>query len=418
VTEVMRVQTSRVPRFEAVAATLLDDPYPAYATFRASGPVVRAGPAQWVVTRYAEVSALLRDPRLGEEFPEAYNRAAKGHGPIASFFRRIIVNRDPPYHTAVRRLMSAAFTPRLVVELGPRITALADELLEPALERGRMDVVTDLAYPLPVRVACELIGVRAGDWDAIKPWVNDLAKAFTGFVPEADRGAADAALERLRGYMADLYEERRRAPASDLVSGMAAALAGGGPLSRDEVVDNLVFLLFAAYETTVQLISTGLVLLLRHPRDLERLRADPSLLPGAVEEFLRFDSPVHSVVRLVREPVEVGGQTIRAGRVVHLFLASANHDERQFDRPEELDVLRSPNPHLSFGGGAHYCMGSALARLQAALAIGRVLERCATIEPAGEPVQRNNRTFRSYASVPVALRPAEENHARRQAHGT
>src|SRR5262249_52156547 len=158
-------------------------------------------------------------------------------------------------------------------------------------------------------------------------------------------------------------------PASDLVSGMAAALDAGHPLTRDEVVDNLVFLLFAAYETTVQLIATGLVALLRHPRDMARLRADPSLFPGAVEEFLRYDSPVHSVVRLAREPVGVGGHPIRAGRVVHLFLAAANHDERQFDRPDELDILRSPNPHLSFGGGMHYCMGSALARLQAAVAI-------------------------------------------------
>lgn len=405
--QVIRVRTSRVPRFEAVAATLLDDPYPTYATFREAGPVIRAGPAQWVVTRYAEVAALLRDPRVGEEFPEAYNRAAKGHGPIASFFRRIIVNRDPPYHTNLRRLMAAAFTPRLVAELGPRIATLADELLAPVAERGRMDVVPDLAYPLPVRVACELIGVRPGDWATVKPWVDDLARAFTGIVPEADRGTADAALERMRAYMVDLYEERRRRPASDLVSGMAAALAAGHPLSRDEVVDNLVFLLFAAYETTVQLISTGLVLLLRHPRDLERLRADPSLLPGAVEEFLRYDSPVHSVVRLVNEPVEVGGSTIRAGRVVHLFLASANHDERQFERPEEFDILRSPNPHLSFGGGLHYCMGSALARLQAAVAIERVLRRFALIEPAGEPVQKNNRTFRSYASIPVAVGPAE-----------
>lgn len=403
----MRVQTSRVPRFEAVAATVLDDPYPTYATFRDAGAVIRAGPAQWVVTRYAEVAALLRDPRLGEEFPEAYNRAAKGDGPIASFFRRIIVNRDPPYHTDIRRLMAVAFTPRLVVELGPRIAALADELLAPAAERGHMDVVSDLAYPLPVRVACELIGVRGGDWDTIKPWVNDLARAFTGIVPEADRGTADAALVRMRGYMTELYEERRRTPASDLVSGMAAALDSGHPLTRDEVVDNLVFLLFAAYETTVQLIATGLVALLRHPRDLERLRADPSLLPGAVEEFLRYDSPVHSVVRLVREPVEVAGHTIRGGRVVHLFLASANHDERQFDRPDELDIVRSPNPHLSFGGGMHYCMGSALARLQAAVAIGRVLQRFAVIELAGEPVQKNNRTFRSYASIPVAVRPAE-----------
>jgi cytochrome P450 len=405
-TPVTGTPTSQAPRFEALGATVLDDPYPTYATFRDAGALIRGGPAQWVVTRYAEVAALLRDPRLGEEFPEAYNRAAKGEGPIASFFRRIIVNRDPPYHTELRRLMAAAFTPRLIVELGPRIAALADELLAPALESGHLDVVPDFAYPLPVRVACELIGVDRGDWDRIKPWVNDLARAFTGFVGAADRGTADAALERLRDYMAGLYERRLAKPAADLVSGMAAALAGGHAITRDEVLDNLVFLLFAAYETTVQLIATGAVALLSRPRDLERLRADPALLPGAVEEFLRYDSPVHSVVRLVREPIEVAGRTIRAGRVVHLFLASANHDERQFERPEELDITRSPNPHVSFGGGMHYCMGSALARLQAVVAFERILRRFAVFEPAGDPVQRNNRVFRAYASIPVAVRPA------------
>lgn len=368
--------------------------------------MVRGGPAQWVITRYAEVAALLRDPRLGEEFPEAYHRAAKGDGPIASFFRRIIVNRDPPHHTDLRRLMAAAFTPRLVAELGERIGTIADELLAPALERGRMDVVPDFAYPLPVRVACELIGIPAGDWVTLRPWVGDLAKAFTGVVPEADRAVADASLERLREYVADRCETRRRAPASDVISGMATALDRGHAVTRAECIDNLVFLLFAAYETTVQLISTGAVALLARPDLLARLRADRTLLPGAVEEFLRYDSPVHSVVRLVREPVDVAGHVIRAGRVVHLLLASANHDERQFERPEELDVARSPNPHLSFGGGMHSCLGSALARLQAAVALSRVLERFAVFAPAGRPVQRNNRTFRSYASIPVVVRPA------------
>jgi cytochrome P450 len=399
-------QTSSVPSFRALEATLLDDPYPAYRTFRDAGAVIRGGPAQWVITRYAEVAALLRDPRLGEEFPEAYHRAAKGGGPIASFFRRIIVNRDPPYHTHLRRLMATAFTPRLVAELGDRIGAIADEFLAQALETGRMDVVPDFAYPLPVRVACELIGVPGGDWDTVKPWVGGLAKAFTGVVPEADRAVADAALQRLREYIAGLYEQRLRTPASDLISGMAAALAGGHAITRAECVDNVVFLLFAAYETTVQLISTAAVALLGHPEVLARLRADRALLPGAVEEFLRYDSPVHSVVRLVRAPIDVAGHMIRAGRVVHLFIASANHDERQFDRPEELDILRSPNPHLSFGGGMHYCMGSALARLQVAVAFERILERFAAFEPAGDTVQRNNLTFRSYASIPVAVRPA------------
>jgi cytochrome P450 len=405
-TAVIAKQTSSVPRFQALEATLLDDPYPVYATFREAGAVIRSGRAQWVATRYADVAALLRDPRLGEEFPEAYHAAAKGDGPIASFFRRIIVNRDPPYHTDIRRLMATAFTPRLVAELGERIGAIADSFLDPALERGHMDVVPDLAYPLPVRVACELIGVPGDEWDTIKPWVDDLARAFSGIVPDADRGIADAALVWMREYMDALFERRLRTPASDLITGMAAALASGHAITREEAVDNLVFLLFAAYETTVQLISTGVVALLSHPDDLAALRADPALMPGAVEEFLRWDSPVHSVVRLVREPVEVAGTTIRTGRVIHLFLASANHDERQFDRPEELDIRRSPNPHLSFGAGMHYCMGSALARLQAAVAFGRILERCAVLEPAGEVVQRNNRTFRSYASIPVAVRPA------------
>ncbi len=352
------------------------------------------------------MAGLLRDPRLGVEFPERFHRVMKGDGPTHGFFQRIVLSRDPPRHTVHRQLMARAFTPRLVRRMEGRIAAIADALLEPALDGGHLEVVAGLAFPLPVRVACELIGIPAADWDLISPWVRDLSTAFDGFVPRPERAAVDAALVRLRAYVSGLFAERRRAPAPDLVTELGRALGAGGEVSHQEVVDNVIFLLFAGHETTVQLIATGSAALLRQPQDQARLRADLSLLPAAVEEFLRYDSPVHSVQRLVREPVDLDGCTVRAGRVVHLLLASANHDERQFSDPERLDVRRAPNPHLAFGAGPHYCLGAALARLEATVAFERVLRRCAAFEPAGEPVQANRPTFRSFASIPAAVRPA------------
>ncbi len=392
-----------LPRYDVLDPAWGDDLYPLYKTLRDAAPLVRGGPARWVATRYADVARLLRDPRLGHQFPAGYHEAALGDGAAASFFRRIVLYRDPPDHDRLRGLVRGAFSASLVRALEVRIGELVRDLLEPALERGYLDAVEDLALPLPVMVICDMLGIPAVDLDAIRPRAADLARAFGTHVLEADRAAANAAVVWLRSYVDVLASVRERVPGTDLLSHMLAATGEGGRLSRAEVVDNVVFLFFAGFETSFHVLATGCAALARLPDQLARLRAEPALVPRAVEEFLRFDAPVQGVARLVNEPVEIGERTVRAGRVLVLLLGSANHDERQFTEPERLDVTRHPNQHVSFGGGIHHCLGAALARLEATVTFTALVDLTRSFEAAGEQTRGSKLGFHSFVSVPVAL---------------
>ncbi|HEU4421193.1 MAG TPA: cytochrome P450, partial [Pilimelia sp.] len=374
------------PRFDALDPAVIEDPYPTYARLREAGPLCRFGPGGWGVTRYADVVALQRDPRLGSEFPEDYHDMSVGPGPASAFFQRIMLYRDPPEHLRLRRLMGKAFSPATVRRLRGHIEFLADQLLDPVLERGRMDVTTDLAYPLPVLVICRMMGIPPQARDDVRQRAMDLGRAFTAIVPPEGRAAAHEAVDWLRGYLGELLEERRRHPSDDLLTALLSAEEEGDTLTHDEIVDNTVFAFFAGFETTVHLITTGFAALLRFPDEARRLYADPSLVPTAVEEFLRYDAPIQGTARLVREPIEIGGRTIRPGRVVVLMIGSANHDEREFTDPDRLDVGRSPNPHLTFGGGSHLCLGAFLARMEGEVLFDRVVRRLGAIEADGEPV--------------------------------
>jgi cytochrome P450 len=398
------VGTALPERFDALDPAVIDDPYPIYARLREAGPLCRMGPASFGVTRYADVAALMRDPRLGSEFPPEYHRMSVGDGPAAEFFHRIILYRDPPAHTRLRRLMSKAFSPGLVRGLAGHIGELVDELLAPARQTGRLDAVDDLAFPLPVLVVCELMGIPRADRSEVRPHALNLSKAFAAMVPEADRGAADTSVRWLQSYLTDLLAQRGRKPGRDLLSLLLQAREDGQKLTDEEIVDNAVFSFFAGFETTANLLASGCAALLEWPDQLARLRADPTLVPAAVEEFLRYDAPIQGTARLVLQPVQVGDRTVRPGRVLVLLLGSANRDGRQFTEPDRLDVGRDPNPHVSFGGGLHHCMGAALARVEGEVAFRRLLDTFALLEPAGPARRRTNTTFRAYASVPVTVR--------------
>lgn len=391
-------------RFDPLAPEILDDPYPAYARLREAGPLCRMGPGSYGVTRHRDVAALLKDRRLGSEFPDAYHRASAGDGAAGGFFRRIVLYRDPPDHTRLRRLLGQAFSTRLVRDTEPRIGELVDDLLAPARDTGRFDAVTDLAFPLPVMVVCALMGLSAEDRDLIRPRAVDLGKAFAAVVPEKDRAAADAAVTWLREYLESVLAERARRPGDDLLSRMLAAEDDGATLSHAEIVDNAVFSFFAGFETTMNLLATGCAALLDHPGQLARLRADRTLLPSAVEEFLRYDAPIQGTARLIHEPVTVGERTLRPGRVLVLLLGSANRDGTVFRDPDRLDVGRDPNPQVSFGGGPHHCMGAVLARLEARVAFGKLLDTFATLESGGAAMRRTDSSFRAYGTVPVRVR--------------
>ena len=396
------------PRFDPLDPDVQQDPYPTYARLRESGALCRGGPAQWVVTRYADVMELVRDPRLGSEYDADYHRIALGAGPLADFFGRIVLNRDPPRHTVLRRLIGQAFTPLAVRERGETIAAIVERALAPARDGARLDGVADLAHVLPIRVLADFVGLEPDCLDEVRPRALALSRAFATFLPEADRPAAHEAVTWLRTLVVDLFERRRCAPRDDLVSRLVSSpsSADGAP-SLDDLVDNVVFLLFAGFATTTDLLATGCAALLAHPGELARLRADPALVPSAVEEFLRYDAPVQVKSRLTREPVQVAGRTIRAGRILVLLIGSANRDPARFPDPDRLDVGRDPNPHLSFGGGGiHHCVGAALARAEAVAVFGRLVRGFADVRPDGPAIRRPSPSFRGYASVPMLLTPA------------
>lgn len=391
------------PRFDARDPAVVADPYPFYERLRAAGPICRMGPASFGVTRYADVARLVRDSRLGSQFPEAYHQASSGTGAASAFFARIVLYQDPPSHTRLRRLIGKAFSPSLIRRFRPTIEQMVDELLAPARENGGFDAVAELAYPLPVMVVCALMGIPASDYELVRPYALDLSKAFSAVVPEGERAAADQAIGWLREYLLDALAARRAEPGEDLLSRMVAAQADGARLSTDEIVDNAVFSFFAGFETSTNLISTGVAALLDHPDQLALLRADPDLVPGAIEEFLRYDSPIQGVARMVREDVELGGRRIRAGRVLVLLLGSANRDPDQFPEPDTVRVTRDPNPHLAFGGGAHLCLGAALARIEADVAFRGLLRTFPDLSPGGPARRQTGGTLRAYASVPVRI---------------
>jgi cytochrome P450 len=397
-----------VPVFDPVSSDFLADPYPVYARFRQQpAPVVRNGATQWVAARYQPVAALLKDPRLRNDFPPQVQQLKLGEGDACDFVVRSTLHQEDPHHALLRRFLGRVVHATPMEALRQRVVALVDELLAPALERGRLEVVADIAVPLPLAVACELVGIPAGDRAQVQRHGLEVVKAFTVAMPEHDRPSVNASVRWLRSYFAETALGQGRGGPAAGSPALAAALGElDGRVDRDMVVDNLVFLFVSGFTTTVHMISSLCAALLEHPDELGRLREDRSLVAGAVEELLRYDSPLQHVTRLVAERVDLDGVTLRPGRLVHLLIGAANHDESQFPDPSRFDVGRDPNPHLGFGGGRHSCLGAGLGRLEAGVVVERVLARCATFEPAGPAVRRPMQVFRTYQHVPARVRPA------------
>jgi hypothetical protein len=394
--------------FDPLAPAFLADPYPVYHALRARDPVHRHPLGFYALTRYDDVAAFLREPRFGKSGYRALFEARFGPGAEGQWLGLSMLFRDPPDHTRLRGLVGQAFTPRVVERLRPRVEAIVEALLDRAAEAGRMETIGDLAYPLPVTVISELLGVASAERDAIKQWSWDLARALDGIalpvgadVLDRGRRAAAAMVDAFRA----LVETRRRRPGPDLLSGLVAAEQAGDRLTEEELLATCVLLYVAGHETTVNLIGNGLLALLRHPDEWRRLRDEPSLLPGAVEELLRYDGPVQRVGRIAAADVELAGVRIPAGSLVLGFLGAANRDPAHFPEPDRLDVARHEPRHLAFGYGAHYCLGAPLARLEAQVVLGALLRRFPALElddPA--PAWRPSSTLRGLAALPVVLR--------------
>jgi cytochrome P450 len=383
------------------------DPYPSFARAREVAPVQwHEGLGLWLAFTHAEVNAVLRDRRLGRIWVDR-----EPAGRFESFnliHRNAILEMEPPHHTRLRRLISTAFARGHVERLRPWVEELAgrlvDELLEESAGTRPVDLLT-MAEQLPVAVIAELLGVPEADRQLLRPWSNAIVKMYEYERTRQREDAAERAADEFVAYLRELAADRRRHPGDDLVSHLVSVRdADGDRLTEDELVTTCILLLNAGHEATVNVTANGTLALLRHSDQLRRLRADRSLLPTAIEEFMRFDSPLQLFERTATEDVEVGGITVEKGQKIAALLGSANHDPAVFGDPETLDVGRAENPHVSFGAGVHFCIGAPLARVELQASFGALLDRTSSLELGGEPVRRTEFVIRGLAELPVVLR--------------
>lgn len=381
---------------QLVTSAFYNNPYPLYDELRAEAPVVYSEAlGGWLLSRYDDVQATLNDPRRFSSqgrMLAALDRlppgTRAGFKPFEDHFTVGLISSDPPNHTRLRALVNKAFTPRIIERLRPRIQNLVDGLLDAVQPQRALDIVHDLAYPLPAIVIAELLGAPPEAREDFKIW-SDGILAFQGLgvvTPEV-LAHSQHHLLAMRAFLSDLLAERRRRPQADLLSDLAAAETEGDRLTEAELLTTCVTLLTAGHETTTNLIANGLYTLLRHPAQLEQLRASPALMPAAIEEVLRFESPLQRNPRRVAEDIEYGGAHMRRGDYVLQMLGSANRDPAVFDRPDQFQIKRQPNRHLAFAYGIHFCVGAPLARLEAPLAIGTVLRRLPGLRLAEDGVE-------------------------------
>ena len=389
-----------------------DDPYPLYAGLRQEAPVHRAtlpdGRVAWVISRYGDAREALLNPLLFKDLDraQALNPAAvPGRLPPALFGRNML-SADPPDHTRLRSLVSRAFTPSRMEVLRPRVQEITDRLLDEMTGHDPADLVAEFAFPLPITVICEMLGVPVADRHRLRSMFNRLFTLLPG--PVADGELHQTATDLIR-YFTALLDHKRAYPADDLLSGLIVACHGDERLTQEELLSTTFLLVLAGHETTVNLIANGTVALLRHPDQLAALRADDSLIGPAVEEFLRYDGPVqHATFRFSAEAVEIGGVTIPAHQPVLILLAGANRDPERFAHPDALDVGRSDNHHLAFGHGIHFCLGAPLARLEGQIAFRALLRRFPDLSlavPDDDIHWRYGLVLRALPELPVHLAP-------------
>jgi cytochrome P450 len=377
------------------------DPWPFYARLREADPVHRRPDGDWILTRYADCQGVLADPRCSSN-PAHESRPSEG-SPARQAGSNLLLFLDPPDHTRLRRLVSKAFTPRRVEELRPRIAELVDALLDEVDGEPTFNLLEALAFPLPVIVICELMGVPAEDRDSLKEWSTAASRLLDPDVEGETLELGLLAGMGLAGYFDALFEERRRQPQDDLVSGLVAAEEEGDRLSADELRAITVLLFIAGHETTMNLIGNGTYALLQHPDQLALVRDDPEMARSAIEELLRYDGPVHVTARVPTEDIDVGGTPIAAGERMVVALGAANRDPAQYPDPDRLDVTREDNRHLTFSHGIHFCLGASLARVEGQAAIPRLLQRFPDLALAAEPSYREHLVLRGLTELQVAI---------------
>ncbi len=388
---------------------LLVDPYPIYHRLRRETPVYRRQVGIWYLTRFADVAQILTDPRFCRTPPAGcsiFEPRQHRSNALERMIRQWMLFLDPPVHTSLRSIFDKAFTPRSAKAMRPHIEGIVEDLLAPLWDGESMEVVADLAYPLPVIVISELLGVPAEDRDLLKSTSRLLTRAL-GNGAERDVTAAGPAAAELIAYFRDVVTERRKSPKDDFVSTLVAAEYQGRRLTDNAILANCVMLLFAGHETTKNLIGNGILVLLRHPQQLGALQHDPGKIKSAVEEFLRFESPVQRTFRWTAEEVQIGDTHIGPGELVVGIIGAANRDPARFPDPDQPKIDRRDNTHLAFGRGIHNCIGGMLARVEAQSAIGALVERTRSLELQIDEVEwQQNMSFRGPVALPVSFQRA------------
>jgi len=407
-----RARDSRKEADQIGSAKFKANPFPCYSRLRAEAPVCHVTllsmETAWLVTRYDDVAMVLKDERFVKDTAnaltpgQAANQAWFRHLKLYKLLQRNMLNQDPPDHTRLRALVGKAFTPRLIEQIRPRVEAMTHELLDGVQDRRRMDLIHDYALPLPATIIAEMLGVPVKDRHKFHRWSNAILSTTSNW--RMAKGILNVVA--FMRYVRKIIKKRRADPQDDLLSALVEAEEAGDRLSEDELVAMVMLLLLAGHETTVNLIGNGTLALLQHPDQLERLQSNPQLIKPAVEELLRFTSPVDvATERYAREDVTAAGVTIPRGEMVFAVIGSANRDDRQFADPDQLDITREPNRHLSFGLGNHFCLGASLARLEGQIAIGTLLGRVPDLRLSVAPHLlrwRSSLLLRGLESLPVA----------------
>ena len=399
------------PRVDLFDPAFKADPYPTYARLRSTDPIHRTtlpdGRGVWLNTRYEDVLAVLKDGRFVKDWRKAMTPEQLAQiPPIPDVLKPLssnMLDTDPPDHERLRALVSKAFTPRLIERMRGRVQAIADSLLDAVEDQGRMDLIDDYAFPLPITVIAELLGVPAEDRNNFREWSDAAVSGDSSqdYVEKVLIPNMHAFLDYLRA----MFDEKRENPREDLISALVQAEKAGDKLSEDELLGMVFLLLVAGHETTVNLIGNGMLALLQHPDQLQRLRDEPALIKPAIEELLRYDGPVEAATeRFASEDVPIGETVIPRGEMVLVVLAGADHDPERFPDPDALDITRADNKHLAFGKGIHHCLGAPLARMEGQIAISTLLGRMPNLRLKDSPeslVWRQGLILRGLKGFPV-----------------
>jgi cytochrome P450 len=385
-----------------IDAGFIADPFATYARLQDESPVHRNSDGTFFLTRYEDVAWLLTDRRTTSDKSLELSKVF-GPSPLLEHYLHLVVFRDPPVHTGIRKVLSNAFTPRAIRLWEPMVEAVVEESLGRSLAAGSMDLIGDFAYWLPINVIGRMLGVPDVDVGLFRDWSQAITKTLDPLITPDIKAEGNRVVDAFKTYMGELAARKRREPGDDLMSMLVAAEDRDGRLSELDLVHNAAFLLNAGHETTANLIGNAVDALFHQPEQMERLRAEPDLFETAVEEFLRYDSPNQLGGRRVTEDVELHGVRIPAKSYIWITNGGANRDPRQFDDPHRVDVGRHPNRHVAFGHGIHFCLGAALGRLEARIALRRLVTGYPSLRPNGAPTRRMIARYRGFSAYPVAV---------------